>query len=255
MAVGRRGAEAAGRGAQRVSGGAGGVDRDDAHERIRRERRLREFADREGAWNLHGAGAGRGRCAGAVGARSDRRRAVQDRAGRRSKEPREAYAFDALVELARRRAGGGSEWTRRSRRRRRRGSWAWCGSITRRCGGECGGRRGLRDLRARADPGRRRVICRATRSSSWSSPRASTLRTSPTWGGRRRSRRRLHCGGDHRAARSSTASALNGSRTTTDPTGPRRITPARRAPTPSAATDHWLKTVLGWAIVAVPRGP
>jgi hypothetical protein len=84
-----------------------GVDRDEAHERIRRERKLREFADREGAWNLHARGPVE---AGAL-VRSvldpivDELFKTARSEGR--KEAREAYAFDALVELARRAAGGG----------------------------------------------------------------------------------------------------------------------------------------------------
>ena len=85
-----------------------GVDRDETHERIRRERKLREFCDREGAWNLHARGTVE---AGALV------RSVLDpivdalfktalAEGR--KEAREAYAFDALVEAARRAAGGGN---------------------------------------------------------------------------------------------------------------------------------------------------
>ena len=77
-----------------------GVDRDAAHERIRRERHLREFIDAEGAWNLHARGTlddgARFRTAiePLIDAHFKTKREVDQR------EPREAYAFDALIELA-----------------------------------------------------------------------------------------------------------------------------------------------------------
>ena len=156
-AVGWRGEEAARSGASGVFGGAGGGG-------SRRDARADPSGtqasgvrDREGAWNLHARGTVE---AGAL-VRSVLDPIVDElfktaRAEGR-KEAREAYAFDALVELARRAAGGGNgdggeeqgavaafpgPGAGRSRSARAR---------------ECGGRRGLRDLRARAHPGRRRA--------------------------------------------------------------------------------------------------
>jgi hypothetical protein len=88
-----------------------GKDGDEAHERIRRERRLREYPDAEGAWNLSARGTPE---AGAT-FRSAHDPIVDElfkraRAEGR-KEPREAYAFDALIELCKRATGarGGGE--------------------------------------------------------------------------------------------------------------------------------------------------
>ena len=73
-----------------------GVDRDAAHRRIHEERRLREFPDAEGAWNLMARGVPE---AGAefraaheplVDAMFQAARVAGNA------EPREAYAFDAL---------------------------------------------------------------------------------------------------------------------------------------------------------------
>ena len=77
-----------------------GVDRDAAHARIHRERHLREFIDAEGAWNLHARGTADDGAAFRVAieplidAHFRTKRAVDQR------EPREAYAFDALIEMA-----------------------------------------------------------------------------------------------------------------------------------------------------------
>jgi hypothetical protein len=82
-----------------------GVDRDAAHERIRRERHAREYPDAEGAWNL--------RARGTPEKGAEFRFAFDPiveemfkaaRAEGRS-ESREAYAFDALIEMARRASG------------------------------------------------------------------------------------------------------------------------------------------------------
>lgn len=80
------------------------VDRDAAYERIRRSRSLREYTDGEGAWNLHARGTPE--AGAALRAALDpivdeifRQRCAEPDTER---EPRDAYAFDALVELVRR---------------------------------------------------------------------------------------------------------------------------------------------------------
>jgi hypothetical protein len=84
------------------------VDVDETHARIYNERSLRTYTDDEGAWNLHARGTVEdGRTFLSVFepiVDQFFKRAHQD--GRT--EPVEAYAFDALIELARR-AGGQSE--------------------------------------------------------------------------------------------------------------------------------------------------
>src|SRR5262249_29831222 len=74
---------------------------DETHERITRERSLREYTDEEGAWVLHARGpleAGQAFRA-AITPIIDRYFKVKREPEQR--EPREAYAFDALIELAR----------------------------------------------------------------------------------------------------------------------------------------------------------
>src|SRR5262249_37336385 len=73
---------------------------DETHERITRERSLREYTDEEGAWVLHARGpleAGQAFRA-AITPIIDRYFKVRREPEQR--EPREAYAFDALIELA-----------------------------------------------------------------------------------------------------------------------------------------------------------
>ena len=79
-------------------------DRDKAHARIRRERYAREYRDGEGAWNFHA----RGTLDDGSDFRLEWKRQI-DRQFKLAKaegreEPLEAYAFDALIELARRSA-------------------------------------------------------------------------------------------------------------------------------------------------------
>jgi hypothetical protein len=78
-------------------------DRDATHRRIHHERRLRRWTDAEGAWNLSARGtpdAG-SRFNALLDPIIDELFGAARREGRR--ESREAYAFDALIELARRR--------------------------------------------------------------------------------------------------------------------------------------------------------
>src|SRR5207302_914125 len=76
---------------------------DDTHARIQKERSLREYTDEEGAWVLHARGpleaglAFRAAIEPIIEQFFKTKRAPEDR------EPREAYAFDALIELATRR--------------------------------------------------------------------------------------------------------------------------------------------------------
>jgi hypothetical protein len=79
-------------------------DSDKAHARIRRERYAREYKDGEGAWNIHA----RGTLDDGSDFRLEWKREI-DRQFKLAKtegreEPLEAYAFDALMELARRSA-------------------------------------------------------------------------------------------------------------------------------------------------------
>ena len=134
---------------------------DETHARITRERSLREYTDDEGAWGCTAAGRSR------PGWRSGPRRSIrsstrilqdQARIGG-DREPREAYAFDALIELA----DGSSPPSRRSRRGRYLGLIrADSRGVAARAGR---GRRGLRDRRPRPIPvPRRAATCSATRS-------------------------------------------------------------------------------------------
>lgn len=86
------------------------IDRDAAHARIHRGRYLREFTDGEGAWNLsvRGTPDDGARFRYAFEPIVDEMFKIARAEGR--KESRDAYAFDALLELARR-AGGTSEAT------------------------------------------------------------------------------------------------------------------------------------------------
>jgi hypothetical protein len=80
-------------------------DPDERYGRIHRERRLTQYTDKEGAWNLYGRGP--------VDAQAEFKAAhepildelFQAARANGQHEPREAYAFDALIELARRATG------------------------------------------------------------------------------------------------------------------------------------------------------
>jgi hypothetical protein len=84
-------------------------DPDERHARIHRERCLRQYTDKEGAWNLYGRGP--------VDAQAEFKAAhepILDELFKAARaegrcEPREAYAFDALVEMARRASGRTAE--------------------------------------------------------------------------------------------------------------------------------------------------
>ncbi|MDP8991861.1 MAG: HNH endonuclease [Actinomycetota bacterium] len=87
---------------------AADADPDESYRRIRRARRLRRYCDAEGAWNLHARGpvdAG-AQLEAALEPLVEERFRQARAAGER--EDREAYAFDALVELARRARRGSS---------------------------------------------------------------------------------------------------------------------------------------------------
>ena len=80
-------------------------DRDAAHERIRKARSFKEFTDAEGAWNVIARGPVEAGAAfrAAHGPLVDEMFKAARAEGRR--EPYEAYAFDAFIELARRATG------------------------------------------------------------------------------------------------------------------------------------------------------
>jgi hypothetical protein len=81
-------------------------DRDAAHERIRKARAFKDFTDAEGAWNV----IARGTAEAGAAFRAVHRPIVEEMFKAARAEGRhesfEAYAFDALIELARRAAGG-----------------------------------------------------------------------------------------------------------------------------------------------------
>jgi hypothetical protein len=83
------------------------VDRDAAHARIRRERYAREFPDQEGAWNFVARGTPEAGAAFRVGFDPIVDEMFKAARAEGREEPREAYAFDALIEMARRASGAG----------------------------------------------------------------------------------------------------------------------------------------------------
>src|SRR5205823_2297133 len=89
---------------------------DDTHARIHKERSLREYTDDEGAWVLHARGpleagqAFRDAITPIIDKYFKTKRAPEDR------EPREAYAFDALIELVTREGPADGEKPRSSGR-------------------------------------------------------------------------------------------------------------------------------------------
>ncbi len=91
-------------------------DPDATHRRIHRSRRLQEFTDADGAWNLMA----RGPVEAGARVRAALEPLIEEifRAHREADqhEPREAYAFDALIELARR-ARDGAATEAKGRRR------------------------------------------------------------------------------------------------------------------------------------------
>jgi hypothetical protein len=87
---------------------AGDPDPEATHRRIHRQRCLRRFTDGEGAWNLQARGTSDAGAAfnAALDPIVDEIFRTARREGRR--ESRDAYAFDALIELARRARGDSS---------------------------------------------------------------------------------------------------------------------------------------------------
>ena len=79
---------------------AAAIDVAENERRIHARRSLREYVDAEGAWHLHAAGtiAAGARIRAVLEPLTERRFTRARRAGRR--EPRQAYAFDALIDLA-----------------------------------------------------------------------------------------------------------------------------------------------------------
>ena len=162
------------------------ADRDPAatHRRIHADRRLSRHTDAEGAWNLHARGtvADGSIISSELDRLTDEIFRARGKAGTR--ECRDAYAFDALVEMARRSSGlrhgdapegKGTATAERTAApgaapARRRGAVA---RLRR-------GRRALRGHRPRSDPGRGRPeAARRRRPQARSSPRASTSLASP----------------------------------------------------------------------------
>jgi hypothetical protein len=76
------------------------VGRDESHERIRRERSLQEYVDDEGAWVLHARGPVEAGLAFRAAITPIIDRCFKEKREPDEREPREAYAFDALIGLA-----------------------------------------------------------------------------------------------------------------------------------------------------------
>ena len=81
------------------------VDRDAAHARIRRERHAREFTDKEGAWNFIARGTPDDGAKFRVTLDPIVDEMFKTARAEDRKETREAYAFDAFIELANRASG------------------------------------------------------------------------------------------------------------------------------------------------------
>ena len=141
---------------------------DDRHKRIHAERRLTQHKDSEGAWKAF--------LRGPIEAQAEFKAAhepILDELFKQARadgkhEPREAYAFDALIEMARRAMGKTTRPTpspARSRSGRPRSASGSCASISKHC---CaGGSRVTRRARSAASDRSRspvRVSCSATRS-------------------------------------------------------------------------------------------
>ena len=84
------------------------VDRDAAHAQIRKERYAREFTDSEGGWNFVARGTPEAGAEFRVGFDPIVDEMFKAARAEGREEPREAYAFDALIEMARRASGAGN---------------------------------------------------------------------------------------------------------------------------------------------------
>jgi hypothetical protein len=78
------------------------VDRDAAHARIKRDRYAREFTDQEGAWNFVARATPEAGAAFRVGFDPIVEEMFKAARAEGREESRDAYAFDALIEMARR---------------------------------------------------------------------------------------------------------------------------------------------------------
>ena len=81
---------------------AKGKDRNAAHKRIKKARYAREFTDKEGAWNFMARGTAEAGRTFQVGHDPIVDEMFKAARAEGRDEPREAYAFDALIEMARR---------------------------------------------------------------------------------------------------------------------------------------------------------
>src|SRR5207248_3929737 len=79
---------------------AAAADLEERHERIRKERHLRDWTDAEGAWHLHARGTPEAGAKVMATLRATAERLFTTARGEGRPEPTEAYAFDALLALA-----------------------------------------------------------------------------------------------------------------------------------------------------------
>jgi hypothetical protein len=93
------------------------VDRDAAHARVRRERYAREYTDGEGAWNFHARGTPEDGAKFRNAHEPIVDKLFQAARAEDRRESRDAYAFDAFIELAERSVSPDPEQTQKPRPR------------------------------------------------------------------------------------------------------------------------------------------
>ena len=217
------------------------VDRDAAHARIKKGRYAKEFTDDEGGWNFIArgtpeAGAKFRAAHGPIVDEMFKTARAEDR-----KESRDAYAFDALIELAERTRG------ERTAKKTAPGFTALIRADIEAL------QRGTRSARSPASdpsPPPSPATSSATRSSSSSSPKASTSPTSRISAAAPQSRRRSRSGGNHPCAPTKTAREPSGCRTTIGSDGPKTHRTRLDELDRLCEHDHDLKTYYGWALIA-----
>ncbi len=218
-------------------------DPEATHRRIHAKRCLRRHTDTDGTWCLtvRGTPDAGARFGAALDPIIDDIFRTARAEGRR--EPHDAYAFDALIELADRARNGGT--TRRS------GPpiWPCYASTSKRCAEARW--KATSCVRSPGSAPSRSVspsTCWANRSSNWSSPGASRWPTSPTSAEAPPWPNASPCCGCHPSASTKVATG-GGPRSTTASTGPRPTTPASTNLDRLCVHDHQLKTHHRWALI------